>query len=68
MHFDYLQQSTRFWCLTHREHEESVEDESHGRERLDRGHHVPLQTQREHNEQRHNDEQHHTKAASHLTE
>lgn len=50
----------------HREHEESVEHESHRGEGLDGGHHVPLQTQREDDEQRHGDEQQHAKTEGHL--
>lgn len=52
--------------VAHREHEEGVKHESHGREGLDGGHHVPLQTQREDNEQRHSDQQQHTKSEGHL--
>lgn len=51
---------------THREHEEGVKYESHGREGLDGGHHVPLQTQREDNEQRHSDQQQHAETEGHL--
>lgn len=54
------------WRWAHREHEEGVEHESHRREGLDGGHHVPLQTQREHDEQRHSDQQQHAKTARHL--
>lgn len=50
----------------HREHEEGVEHESHGGEGLDGGHHVPLQTQREDDEQRHGDQQQHAEDARHL--
>lgn len=50
----------------HRKHEEGVEDEGHSGEGLDGGHHVPLQTQREHDEQGHGDQQQHAKTAGHL--
>lgn len=51
---------------THREHEEGVKHESHGRKGLKGGHHVPLQAQREHNEQRHGDQQQHAETARYL--
>lgn len=50
----------------HHKHEDSVEDEGHGTEGLDGGHHVPLQTEREHNAQGHPKEQEHAEGATHL--
>lgn len=49
-----------------REHEEGVEHQRHSWEGLQSGHHVPLQTQREYDEQRHYNQQQHAKIAGHL--
>jgi len=51
---------------THHEHEDGVEDKSHGAERLYGGHHVPLQAQGKHNAQGDGEEQHNAEAARHL--
>lgn len=51
---------------THREHEEGVKHESHGGEGLQGCHHVPLQAQREDDEQRHGDQQQRTETEVHL--
>ena len=56
--------SVHWWA--HREHEEGVEQQSHCREGLDGGHHVPLQAQRKDDEQGHGDQQQHTKTEVHL--
>ncbi len=56
--------SVGWW--SHRKHEEGVEHESHSGEGLDGGHHVPLQTQREDDEERHSDQQQHAKTEGHL--
>lgn len=50
----------------HREHEEGVEHECHGGEGLEGGHHVPLQTQRQNDEEGDGDQQHHTETEGHL--
>lgn len=51
---------------THHEHEHGVEDERHGAEGLDGGHHVPLQAQGKHNAQGDGEEQDYAEAARHL--
>lgn len=51
---------------THHEHEHGVEDEGHGTEGLDGGHHVPLQAEREHDAQGHREEQEHAEGARDL--
>lgn len=51
---------------THHEHEHAVEDESHGTEGLNGGHHVPLQAQGKDNAQGHSEEQDNAERARHL--
>lgn len=51
---------------THHEHEHAVEDESHGTEGLNGGHHVPLEAQGEDNAQGNSKEQDNPKRTRHL--
>lgn len=53
-------------CDAHHKHEDSVEEECHGTEGLDGGHHVSLQAERKHDEQGHREEQEYTESPGHL--
>lgn len=53
-------------CGAHHTHEDGVEEQRHGAEGLDGGHHVPLQAEREHDAQGHCAEQEHAEAVGHL--
>lgn len=51
---------------THHKHEDAVEDESHGTEGLNGGHHVPLEAQGKDNAQGDSKEQDNAERARHL--
>lgn len=50
----------------HHEHEERIEHERHGGEGLDGRHHVPLQAERQHDEEGDGDQEQHAEASRHL--